>query len=33
MIHTATGYPCMHLGDTRNGSVTHNVCLNGPIRV
>ena len=33
VIHTATGYPCMHLGDTRNGSVTHNVCRNGAIRV
>src|SRR4051794_8168874 len=33
VIHTATGYPCMHLGDTRNGSVTHNVCRNGEIRV
>ncbi|MGZ6587943.1 MAG: Ig-like domain-containing protein [Solirubrobacteraceae bacterium] len=33
VIHTSTGYPCMHLGDTRNGSVTHNVCRNGSIRV
>ena len=33
VIHTATAYPCMHLGDTRNGSVTHNVCRNGSIRV
>src|SRR4051795_6786157 len=33
VIHTATAYPCMHLGDTRNGSVTHNVCRNGQIRV
>ena len=33
VIHTATSYPCMHLGDTRNGSVTHNVCRNGAIRV
>jgi hypothetical protein len=33
VIHTATGYPCMHLGDTRSGSVTHNVCRNGQIRV
>src|SRR5689334_12226579 len=33
VIHTATAYPCMHLGDTRNGSVTHNVCRNGAIRV
>src|SRR3954449_12597235 len=33
VIHTATGYPCMHLGDTRNGTVTHNVCRNGQIRV
>jgi hypothetical protein len=33
VIHTSTGYPCMHLGDTRNGSVTHNVCRNGQIRV
>ena len=23
----------MHLGDTRDGSVTHNVCRNGQIRV
>ena len=29
VIHTATGYPCMHLGDTRNGAVTHDVCRNG----
>ncbi|HEX6698021.1 MAG TPA: Ig-like domain-containing protein [Solirubrobacteraceae bacterium] len=33
VIHTSTAYPCMHLGDTRNGSVTHNVCRNGEIRV
>jgi parallel beta-helix repeat protein len=33
VIHTSTGYPCMHLGDTRNGQVTHNVCRNGQIRV
>jgi hypothetical protein len=33
VIHTSTGYPCMHLGDTRNGSITHNVCRNGSIRV
>jgi PKD domain-containing protein/Big-like domain-containing protein len=33
VIHTTTGYPCMHLGDTRSGSVTHNVCRNGSIRV
>src|SRR4051795_8565351 len=33
VIHTATAYPCMHLGDTRSGSVTHNVCRNGQIRV
>jgi hypothetical protein len=33
VIHTATAYPCMHLGDTRSGSVTHNVCRNGSIRV
>ena len=33
VIHTSTAYPCMHLGDTRNGSVTHNVCRNGQIRV
>ena len=33
MIQTSTGYPCMHLGDTRSGSITHNVCRNGQIRV
>jgi hypothetical protein len=33
VIHTSTGYPCMHLGDTRDGTVTHNVCRNGQIRV
>jgi hypothetical protein len=33
VIHTSTGYPCMHLGDTRNGTVRHNVCRNGGIRV
>jgi hypothetical protein len=33
VIHTSTGYPCMHLGDTRSGTITHNVCRNGPIRV
>ena len=33
VIHTSTGYPCMHLGDTRNGTVRHNVCRNGSIRV
>src|SRR3954452_23720532 len=33
VIHTSTAYPCMHLGDTRAGTVTHNVCRNGQIRV
>ena len=33
VIHTATAYPCMHLGDTRSGTITHNVCRNGSIRV
>jgi hypothetical protein len=33
VIHTTTGYPCMHLGDTRSGTITHNVCRNGSIRV
>lgn len=33
VIHTSTGYPCMHLGNTRNGTVRHNVCRNGGIRV
>ena len=33
VIQTSTGYPCMHLGDTRSGSITHNVCRNGSIRV
>ena len=33
VIHTSTSYPCMHLGDTRSGSITHNVCRNGQIRV
>ena len=33
VIHTATAYPCMHLGDTRSGTITHNVCRNGQIRV
>ena len=33
VIHTATDYTCMHLGDTRNGTVKHNVCRNGSIRV
>ena len=33
VIHTATSYPCMHLGDTRSGTITHNVCRNGQIRV
>jgi hypothetical protein len=33
VIHTSTGYPCMHLGDTRSGTVRHNVCRNGAIRV
>lgn len=25
----STGYYCMHLGDTRTGTVRHNVCING----
>jgi hypothetical protein len=33
VIHTVQGFPCMHLGDTRDGRITHNVCRNGPIRV
>lgn len=33
VIHTSTGYPCMHIGDSNKGSITHNVCVNGPIRV
>ena len=33
VIHTSTAYPCMHLGDTRSGTITHNVCRNGQIRV
>jgi hypothetical protein len=33
VIHTSTGYPCMHIGDSSKGSITHNVCVNGPIRV
>ena len=33
VIHTSTAYPCMHMGDTRSGSITHNVCRNGQIRV
>ena len=33
VIHTSTAYPCMHMGDTRYGSITHNVCRNGQIRV
>ena len=33
VIQTTNGYPCMHLGDTRSGTVTHNVCRNGEIRV
>jgi hypothetical protein len=33
VIHTATGYPCMHVGDSRDGTITHNVCRNGAIRV
>ena len=33
VIHTSTAYPCMHLGDTRSGTITHNVGRNGQIRV
>jgi hypothetical protein len=33
VIHTSTGYPCMHIGDSTNGTIRHNVCRNGGIRV
>jgi Big-like domain-containing protein/PKD domain-containing protein len=33
VIHTSTGYPCMHIGDNRDSAITHNVCLNGSIRL
>jgi hypothetical protein len=33
VIHTGPGYPCMHLGDASNALVSHNVCVNGPIRI
>lgn len=33
VIQTTTGYPCMHMGDTRNGNINRNVCLNGGIRI
>jgi hypothetical protein len=33
VIHTSTGYPCMHIGDSRSGTITHNVCRNGSIRL
>jgi fibronectin type 3 domain-containing protein len=33
VIHTSTGYPCMHIGHSLNGSIKHNVCRNGGIRV
>ena len=29
VIHTSTGYPCMHIGDNRDSTISHNVCLNG----
>lgn len=33
VIHTTTGYPCMHMGDTRSGTISRNVCRNGGIRI
>lgn len=33
VIQTATNYECMHLGDTRDGTVKNNACVNGGIRV
>ena len=29
VIHTSTGYPCMHIGDNRDSTISHNVCRNG----
>jgi hypothetical protein len=33
VIQTSTAYPCMHIGDNRNSTITHNVCVNGSIRL
>src|SRR3954452_3272576 len=33
VIHTSTGYPCMHIGDNRDSTISHNVCVNGAIRL
>ena len=33
VIHTSTGYPCMHIGDNRDSTISHNVCRNGAIRL
>jgi hypothetical protein len=33
VIHTSTGYPCMHLGYQNHETIRHNVCVNGQIRV
>ena len=33
VIHTSTGYPCMHFGDNRDSTISHNVCRNGAIRL
>jgi hypothetical protein len=33
VIQTSTGYPCMHIGDNRDSTISHNVCVNGAIRL